>query len=370
MGNKSFNRKRISGLKLSFGKCFYGLTGFCGLTGRTDFRLGGLLLLPVLFLLSSPSPAGTVFMKNGYIIQGTVVEHSNDSVVLGWNNGKVTIYRRFVDRVDLDPSEERAKAAVPAPSAPEDEVVVSSPNPEEELPSNLSELVRGLGLNPVLVENRIGPAVGAAKPADGTDPTSGPAAQGTNPISVEVVSVPATPEGGEKPAPTEGATVEPVQPSQPEGGVGDPASAVAQGFFLRAPGGWNRAHVQGCVNWTSPAGATGFAPSINVTSIERGTLRWEDACTALREDQKSPLQSYELVAEGSVQVGGKNAYRVAGKGSVTGETPEKSQRVSVQQYLVQTEERFWLLSTFAEGESQPDVTVAIAAAVESFTPEK
>ncbi len=365
MGHKSRNGQSVSDQEIATG------SRLLGLMGRTASGPWGLLLLPLLLLFTPPAPAGTVFMKNGYIIQGTVVEHSDDSVVLGWSNGKVTIFRRFVDRVDLDPSEERAKAVVPAPTIPDEDVVVSSPNPEDELPSNLKDLVAGLGLSPVLVENRIGPAVGGAKPSEGADPaTASPA--GTNPVAVEVVSVPAPVEGGEKPAPTEGATttVEPVSPTQPEGGAVDPAAAVAQGFFLRAPSGWNRSQVEGCVNWSAQPAATGFAPSINVTSIERGTLRWEDACAALREDQKTPLRNYELVAEGSVQVGGKNAYRVAGKGTVAGETPEKNQAVAVQQYLVQTEERFWLLSTFVKGESNPEVAVAIAAAVESFTPEK
>ena len=45
-------------------------------------------------------------MKNGYIIQGRVVEKDDEKIVLGFANGRVTIYNRFVDDVVLEPGEE------------------------------------------------------------------------------------------------------------------------------------------------------------------------------------------------------------------------------------------------------------------------
>ena len=50
--------------------------------------------------------AGSVFLKNGYILQGRIVERGDGMVVLGWQNGRVTIHDRFIDEVLLDPSEE------------------------------------------------------------------------------------------------------------------------------------------------------------------------------------------------------------------------------------------------------------------------
>jgi hypothetical protein len=50
--------------------------------------------------------AGSVFLKNGYILQGRIVERGEGVVVLGWQNGRVTIHDRFIDEVLLDPSEE------------------------------------------------------------------------------------------------------------------------------------------------------------------------------------------------------------------------------------------------------------------------
>ncbi|HLU49455.1 MAG TPA: hypothetical protein VK116_15265, partial [Planctomycetota bacterium] len=38
---------------------------------------------------AEPLFAGSVFMKNGYIIQGPIVEESKDAIVLGWQNGEV-----------------------------------------------------------------------------------------------------------------------------------------------------------------------------------------------------------------------------------------------------------------------------------------
>ena len=47
-----------------------------------------------------------MFLKNGYILQGRIVERGDGMVVLGWQNGRVTIHDRFIDEVLLDPAEE------------------------------------------------------------------------------------------------------------------------------------------------------------------------------------------------------------------------------------------------------------------------
>ena len=68
-----------------------------------------LTLTSIVFLTlwgSGSANAGSVFLKNGYILQGRIVERGQDMVVLGWQNGRVTIHDRFIDEVLLDPSEE------------------------------------------------------------------------------------------------------------------------------------------------------------------------------------------------------------------------------------------------------------------------
>ena len=51
--------------------------------------------------------AGSVFMKNGYILQGPITEKTPEGVVVEWPNGKVIIPRRFIESVALEPQEER-----------------------------------------------------------------------------------------------------------------------------------------------------------------------------------------------------------------------------------------------------------------------
>ncbi len=76
---------------------------------------------------SAPAEAGSVFLKNGYILQGRIVERGEGVVVLGWQNGRVTIHDRFIDEVLLDPSEEemiRSKRELDAVEAEQTAVAI------------------------------------------------------------------------------------------------------------------------------------------------------------------------------------------------------------------------------------------------------
>lgn len=69
-------------------------------------RLLGILSLGVCtLLLPGQAAAGTVFLKNGYVIQGDIVERADDGVVMQWPDGRMTIYDRFVADVIIDPTE-------------------------------------------------------------------------------------------------------------------------------------------------------------------------------------------------------------------------------------------------------------------------
>jgi len=87
-------------------------------------RKGSSWLVLVLFWASAVW-AGSVFLKNGYIIQGRIVKYTPEEVVVGYRNGKVIIKRRFIEQVNLDPAEEKALK--------EAEKAVQEPPPEEEL---------------------------------------------------------------------------------------------------------------------------------------------------------------------------------------------------------------------------------------------
>lgn len=81
-------------------------------------------LIVTLSLLCAAAPlqAGYVFLKNGYILQGQVTEKDEAGVVLSYPGGQVTVERRYIKHVVLDPSEEamheaRRKAEEAGPTA-------------------------------------------------------------------------------------------------------------------------------------------------------------------------------------------------------------------------------------------------------------
>jgi hypothetical protein len=51
--------------------------------------------------------AGSIFMKNGYIVQGPIADRTAEGVVVEWPNGRVSIPRRFIESVVLEPIEEQ-----------------------------------------------------------------------------------------------------------------------------------------------------------------------------------------------------------------------------------------------------------------------
>ena len=78
-------------------------------------------------LATGAARAGSVFMKNGYIIQGPVLEYSegtDGAVVLGWANGKMTIYHRFIEKLDLEPGEEKNVKVAEAKGGDQDDLQI------------------------------------------------------------------------------------------------------------------------------------------------------------------------------------------------------------------------------------------------------
>ena len=56
-------------------------------------RIHGVLVLGALFLLVASSvDAGSVFLRNGYIIQGNIVEKDDDKVVIGVHGANTTLF--------------------------------------------------------------------------------------------------------------------------------------------------------------------------------------------------------------------------------------------------------------------------------------
>jgi len=101
------------------------------------------LWLAMAFVMTAPSgelEGGTVFLKNGYAIQGKITVSDDTRVVVSFYNGSTTIYRRFIDEVILEAAEEvaieaRKEALARAPSV----VVGGGSFVEPVLPENLSD---------------------------------------------------------------------------------------------------------------------------------------------------------------------------------------------------------------------------------------
>jgi|GEM_PF-960100 sRNA-binding regulator protein Hfq len=66
------------------------------------------LILPLFFSMTSTDvvEGGTVFLKNGHVVNGKVIASDEEKVILTWSNGRATIYRRFISEVVLESSEQ------------------------------------------------------------------------------------------------------------------------------------------------------------------------------------------------------------------------------------------------------------------------
>lgn len=65
------------------------------------------LILTLFFSMTSADvvEGGTVFLKNGHVVNGKVIASDEEKVILTWSNGRATIYRRFISEVVLESSE-------------------------------------------------------------------------------------------------------------------------------------------------------------------------------------------------------------------------------------------------------------------------
>jgi len=70
---------------------------------KTIFGWLALLML----ITTNSAEGGTVFLKNGHVISGKVIASDAEKVILTWDNGRATIYRRFISEVVLDSAEQQ-----------------------------------------------------------------------------------------------------------------------------------------------------------------------------------------------------------------------------------------------------------------------
>jgi hypothetical protein len=296
------------------------------LSGKLSILVG--LGLGFGLVVCSPLQAGSVYMKNGYIIHGPVVERNDEAVVLGWDNGKVTIHRRFIESVVLDPGEEQkikelaAVLAEEVRSGPEGVDEGEASKEIEELPTDLEVMVEKVA--PGLRPSRAGgellfpPLDGQAAGQPGGDNR---------------------PETGGEASPT-GDT--PPEASRVEGLLAERVVAATKGVSLRPPKGWSVKETQELFQVVGPAAGDGLRPSLNVLSLSRAALSWEECIALFKAEQGGALKDFELLAEGPRKLGaGQEGYEIVGRGAYEGRS------MVLRQVLVPQGSQLWLVSGFS-----------------------
>ena len=295
---------------------------------KTISKVCGLAL--VFCSVSGAAWAGNIFMKNGYIIQGPIVERSDGSIVLGWPNGKVTIHQRFIDSVVYDPNEERRLQEQESHSTsetPAEETLglLGTAEEPDELPMDPDKLVQIYVKAPRGVEN-----------GTPTDPSGGPTdgSQG--------------PEG----------TVASVQ--RPDELLADRFLEETLGFSFRPPKGWTLDKKADVFQAAGPAGADGFRPSLSVARVAKGPLSRVDFAAIVKEENGKRLEDFELLNEGPRTLGAHSAYELLGRGTRAG-------RVAlVRQVLVDGTESLWLVSCFVPVKGGDSVAPVIDESLKTF----
>lgn len=279
-----------------------------------------------------PVRAASVFMKNGYIIQGQVVERDEETVVLGWPNGKVYLARRFIETVAYEPGEEKRledeeRARREQASASEgDEVLVVSVE-SNELPSTLEELLRTV--NATRQSPGTGTAGSPVRPGEAPEAPGAPGSAGQPP------EVPAAPPEGTDAGPG-------VVVTRPEDPLGEAYADPVRGLSLRPPRGWDVRADEKALAVRGPEGPNGFRPSVNVVAFDRGPLDVLEYVAFLKQENAAYFEAYEPIYEGECEVGAKRGFQLVGRATRQGKT------AVVRQILVGDGTRAWLLSTFTE----------------------
>ncbi|MBI4602981.1 MAG: hypothetical protein HY721_13570 [Planctomycetes bacterium] len=316
-------------------------------------RWGAGLLLALFAACLHPGEArgGNVFMKNGYIIQGPIVERSDASIVLGWSYGKVTIHRRFIDSVIYDLVEERRlkedelhREQVAAEPAEGTTLLETSQGDVEDLPPDPDAFIRSY--LPSVKSDPVAPQPGGAADAGGAGgaPVANPSEAASG--------------GSGGPGPSPGGVVSVVP--RPEDLLGDAVRDDRLAISLRPPKGWTVARNASAFQVVGSAASGGFQPSINVVSMLRGPLGGEDYIGLLKEETARALKDYELLGEGPRSLGAHKAYELVWRGAANDRT------ATARQLLLVGGDMLWLVSAFAPSQGGESVAAAIEESLKTF----
>jgi hypothetical protein len=227
--------------------------------------VGGVLLLAM--ACPASASAGNVFMKNGYIIQGRIIDRNVEAVVLGWPNGKVAIARRFVESVEYEHAEEARirlleQARLEQPEEEDSFVLdsLSDSTDEGDLPASLEMFIQKFQLEP-LRHSR--PEVEAS-----LDPPTIGSPDFTN-LGVQDPVFPdlSNDFGIEDPVPDVRIVDEDIL-------AADAVESESAFLSMRPAKTWTQQHRAGFLAFTSGEGDD-VRPSLNVFSMDRGSMSGE-----------------------------------------------------------------------------------------------
>ena len=287
---------------------------------RTVYALGVLIIG-----LSASARAGNVFMKNGYIIQGPIIERADGLIVMGWENGKVTIHQRFIESIVYEPSEEKKlqeRESVAGPEGPVEDMIgiLGTTQEPDELPMDPESLVRKFVIN-------------ASGPPKREDESSG-----------------ATPGDGQQVA------VETVV--RPDDLLGARFEDEALGLAFRPPKGWVAEKKEDFL-WAAPI-ADGFRPSLHAIRVSKGPLTVSEYVAIVKEENAQLLEDFELLNEGPRSQGGLQAHELLGRGTRWGRT------AIVRQILVEGKQATWLVSSFVPALGSESAAPLIEESLRTF----
>ena len=276
--------------------------------------------------------AGSVFMKNGYIIQGEVVDRDEESIVLGWSNGKVAIAWRFIEEVSLDPDEEQNLVELEAmrkqiehrATVDEQITMLAETESTPDLPATLDSFLQTYDLLPRSrsTENPDGLPLG---PTD---------VEGPEPVVV------ADPSGADAVVVTD------VTP-EPADTLGEPISSSAWRVSFQPPGGWTEQVTPEALRFVS-TDSTGAVPaSLTVQRVPVGPLESSDYVALLKAEHSRLLAGHEVLSTGWREVGGERAFEIVSRGQYAGRSGV------VRQCLVVQDNDVWLISAFT-GDDEAD----------------
>jgi hypothetical protein len=259
---------------------------------HTRARFVGVATIVVLLAAASGVSGGSVFMKNGYIVQGPIADNTPEHVVVEWPKGRVVIPRRFVLNVVLDATEERKIQERHVERPAETASFEGTLDLELYLPPDPAELMPG-------------------RRPSGTDTG-----------------------GRETPAPVVLPSVELVERQE--------LSPTLSGSL---PLGWTLHRERDAWVAEGPAHpGSGRKPRIAGTVLARDVNRRAQIALALEETQKT-FGNWQTVEEGYREVGMREGYEIAGHGEHDGV------EVQARQLVAWVGDRAWLISCVWPSES-------------------